>query len=120
MFNLFKKRSEKGVGIKYWDRDPGPGFRVITNEDSIQYVNEDASKVIYFSVLIVQGNSHVAGDALHREREPEIVEDANGWQFKGMKAATGQVLVCVVTVKDQADLQWAKEFFSSVRYKNIG
>ncbi len=56
MFKFFKRRNKKRVGFETWDISTGAGFRVINNEDSIQYVNEDASKVIYFSVLLVSGS----------------------------------------------------------------
>jgi hypothetical protein len=116
MFNLFKKRNENRPGLKNWEMDPGPGFRFIDNGDSVQYVNEDASKVIYFSVLEIRGNSLITEDVL--SEEPKIIEDANGWQLKGIKKEQGQILVCVISFKDKDDTIWVKEFFNSILYKD--
>ena len=50
----------KKIDFRNWDVDPGSGFELINNQDSIQYVNEDASRVIYFSVLDVSGNDIIS------------------------------------------------------------
>ena len=120
MLSLFKRRDENKKGIKTWNIDPGPDFNMIRNKDSIQYVNEDGSRIIYFSVLKVDGDLLSTADALPGEREPMIIEDGNGWQLKGIKKAPGQVLVCVISFKHQGDTEWAKGFFSSVTYKGHG
>ncbi len=41
MFKFFKRRNKKRVGFETWDISTGACFRVINNEDSIQYVNEE-------------------------------------------------------------------------------
>jgi hypothetical protein len=116
MLSLFKKRDENQNGIENWNIDTSPGFKMIKNKDSIQYLNEDESRMIYFSVLKVDGDPLSTADAL--PEEPKIIEEDNGWQLKGIKKAPGQILVCVISFKRQGDTEWAKEFFSSVTYKN--
>ncbi|HEY4147397.1 MAG TPA: hypothetical protein VGM41_00645 [Chitinophagaceae bacterium] len=107
-----------GGGLKKWNIDTGPGFKVIDNADSIQYVNEDESVVIYLSVLEIRGNSLVTDDVL--PGDPKITGDTNGWQLKGVKKAAGQILVCVISFKDQDDTKRAKELFNSITYRNAG
>jgi hypothetical protein len=46
MLSLFKKRDENQNGIKNWNIDASPGFKMIKNKDSIQYLNEDESRMI--------------------------------------------------------------------------
>lgn len=106
----------KKVDFRNWDVDPGSGFELINNQDSIQYVNEDASRVIYFSVLHVSGNDIISNEVI--PDEPKIIEDANGWQLKGIKKSMGQVLVCVISYKNQDDTKWARVFFDSIKYKD--
>jgi len=96
--------------------DPGSGFELINNQDSIQYVNEDASRVIYFSVLDVSGNDIISNAVI--PDEPKVIEDANVWQLKGVKKSVGQVLICVISYRHQDDTKWAREFFDSIKYKD--
>jgi hypothetical protein len=116
MLSLFKKRDENKNGIKTWNIDTDPGFKMIRNKDSIQYVNEDESRMIYFSVLKVDGDLLSTADAL--PDEPKIIEEGNWCQLKGIKRAPGQILICVISFKHQGDTEWAKGFFRSVTYKD--
>lgn len=90
---------------------------MIKNLDFIQYVNEDESRLIYLSQLYFTGNSSLTGEAF--SEEPKIVKDDFGWQLKGVKKTSGQILVCVISFTKQDDSQWASEFFGSIEAKNI-
>lgn len=114
MFNFFKRKS--GVDkFKRWDIHVEPGFEMIINPDSIQYVNKDENKVIYLSLLKVEGKSVLADSAF--SETPRITKDDYGWNLRGVKQSPEQLLVCVISFTDQGDSQWAISFFDSIRYK---
>lgn len=116
MFNLFKRNKEKRFSPADWTIGDMPGFKVIHNPDSVQYVNEDAGKVIYFSVLTVSGKNLFTNDAI--PEGPAITATDGGWQLKGARKSPGQILVCVISLMNQDDIEWAKDFFNSIRYKH--
>lgn len=115
MFNLFKKNKVKKTSLENWDINVDTGFNIINNPDSIQYVNEDASKVIYFSILETSDKSVITNDIF--PAEPEIKEAANGWQLKGVKKSADQLLVCVISFKNKDDSGWAKDFFNAIKHR---
>ena len=83
MFNWLRKTGNNSSRLKDWNINDIDGFKKIHNNDSIQYVNEDTSKVIYFSVLtITGGNVFQIGDDIGTT----IKEDADGWHLKGFKS----------------------------------
>lgn len=112
MFKWLKKNDGKNLILTNWDIGYTQGFKKIQNPDSVQYVNEDDTKVIYFSLLTVSGNSFVTDIY---SKEPKVVEDANGWQLKSTKKFKDQILVCVVSVANQDDIEWARTFFDSIK-----
>jgi hypothetical protein len=109
MFNWFKRKKSF---LQNWHFEDILGFEMIQNSDSIQYVNKDASKTIYFSVLNVSGSDVFSIDSF--AGKPTIIENINGWQLKGAKKFKNQVLICVISVSKQNDVEWAKIFFDSI------
>jgi hypothetical protein len=110
MFNWLNKKKKSKIGFENWQVDAA-GFEMIVNDKSIQYVNADATRVIYLSVLVVGGDKPISGATLST---PTIVEDSNGWNFKATKNAGREVLVCVISFKDPEDSSWARSFFDSI------
>ncbi len=111
MFNWLRKTDKNNSRLKGWNINDIDGFKRIHNNDSIQYVNEDTSKVIYFSVLTISGgNVFQIGDNIGTT----IKEDADGWHLKGFKKHKNKVLVCVITVKEKNDITLATDFINSI------
>ncbi|MCO5949407.1 hypothetical protein [Mucilaginibacter flavidus] len=113
MFNWFKRNSQGKSILANWNIEDIPGFEKIYNPDSVQYVNNDGSKVIYFSVLTVSGNDLFPIDAY--TVDPSVIEDTNGWKLKGAKKSKNQILVCVISGVNPDDIGWAKAFFDSIK-----
>jgi hypothetical protein len=112
MFNWFQKNNKSNSILTNWIIRDIEGFKKIINTDSIQYTNEDNSIVIYLSLLITSGGNSLVIDAI--TGEPKITEDSNGWQLKGAKTSNNKILVCVISVKNWNDIDWAKVFFESI------
>lgn len=109
MFNWLKGKKST---LTNWDFEDLADFEIIQNRDSVQYASKDGTKVIYFSLLNVSGGDvfsiDLPGD------KPTIIENAAGWQLKGMKKSGSQILVCVVSVSEKDDIEWAQTFFDSI------
>jgi hypothetical protein len=110
MFNWLKRKKKTKVSFPNWQVQ-SDGFDMIDNETSIQYVNADGTRVVYVSVLLVEGGGSISSSTLG---PPTIVEDENGWNLKGTKIAGREVLVCVISFKDAEDSAWARFFFDSI------
>ena len=107
MFNLFKRK--KSI-VDSLDLSVLEGFKKIRNSDSLQYVNQDETKVVYLSVLKVTGSDVFSISSI----KPTVIEDANGWQLKAAKKLENELLVCVISVVRQDDIEWAKIVFDSI------
>ena len=117
MFNWFKRKNKNQSFLDNWNIENISGFKIIKNPDSIQYINDNESKVIYISSLTVQGNDHSLVEP--NLSKPTIVEEANQWHLKGAKKSNNQILICVITVKESKDIQWAKSFFDAIQPNQI-
>lgn len=113
MFNWLKKNSIRKSILTNWNIEDISGFEKIYSPDSVQYTNNDGSRVIYFSVLTVSGNNLFATDAY--TGDPSVIEDTNGWKLKGAKRSKNQILVCVISGENLDDIGWAKAFFDSIK-----
>ncbi len=109
MFKWFKRK--KSI-LQNLDFEDIKGFEMFQNPDSLQYVNKDESKVIYFSALSVSGGDVFSIDSY--VGKPTIIEYASGWQLKGAKKFGNQILICVISVSKKDDVEWAKIFFDSI------
>src|SRR5215216_3179729 len=106
MFNWFKRNKKEESLLKtIWNIEHVPGFTMISNSDSVQYVNESGSRLIYFSVLVVSGDNRFSIGA---KSEPIVKEDADGLHVRGTKKYKNYVLACVFTVQNHEDIEWAK------------
>lgn len=117
MLNWFKRVHKKSFITTHWGIDDIEGFEKINNHESTQYANLDSSRIIYLSVLTVSG-SDVFTIKTFTADEPIVVEDTNGWQLKGFKKSNNHILVCIISLKNQEDVEWAKEFFQSIKPLN--
>lgn len=115
MFHWLKRQKSKSSILENWDFYRIPDFNIVYNPDSIQYVNRDESIVIYFSVLTV-GGSDLFNVGAH-DGKPTITEIADGWQLKGTKKSKLQLLVCVISIVNREDIEWAQLFFDSINSK---
>jgi hypothetical protein len=112
MFNIFKKRYQKKVVFAGWKVNPGGDFELVDNGDSIQYVNDSGSIVIYLSVLEVQGRTLHADEPIFAE--PKIVAEGELLHLKGAKMGEGKVLICAITFSSMDEAQWVKDYFDSI------
>lgn len=112
MFNWFKRKSKAESFLSYWDVGDLDGFEKIDNYDSIQFVDNDSDKIIYFSTLHVSGSDLVIPDM--GSAQPTVTEVTDGWQFKSLKRSGNKILVCVISLKNYNDIEWAKNFFNSI------
>lgn len=87
-------------------------FEMIQNEDSVQYVSKDGTRVIFLSALNVLSGNMLSMDT--RLNELTIKENENGWQLNGTKKYANQILICVFSVGKKDDILWAKEFYNSI------
>jgi len=117
MFNFFKIKKQKRTILEDWHIDDISDFKTILNTDSIQYVDEDASKIIYFSALNYDGNTSSLIDT--NINTQTVAEVDNGWCLKGMKKSNKQILVCVITVNNAEHIGWAKSFFTAINPRKI-
>jgi hypothetical protein len=114
MLNWFKRNGRKKSLLSNWNIEDIAGFEKIQNPDSVQFVNEDGSKVIYLSVLTVSGNDVFPLNAY--AGEPVVEEDSKGClHLKSTKTFKNYILVCAITVNNRKDLEWAKNFFDSIK-----
>lgn len=112
MFSWFKRKRNPDSFLSYWDTGDLMGFKKIDNDDSVQFVDDRSNKIIYFSMLIVSGNNLILPST--HNVEPTITESEGGWQLKGMKKSGTKILVCVISLKNYNDVEWAKNFFNLI------
>ncbi|WP_342646624.1 hypothetical protein [Mucilaginibacter sp. CSA2-8R] len=112
MLSWFKRKSNTNSFLSHWNIGELNGFKEIDNDDSIQFVDEGSNKIIYFSTLLISNNNHLLPN-LHNV-EPTVSESANGWQLKGVKKSGNKILLCVISLKHQDDIEWAKNFFNLI------
>jgi hypothetical protein len=112
MFNWLKR---KKTFLEKWTLGNIVDFEMIQNQDSVQYVSKDGTRVIYLSALNVSpGNILSMGTKVN---ELIIKENENGWQLNGTKQYANQILICVFSVGEKDDIVWAKEFYNLITPK---
>lgn len=110
MFNWFKRKKD---GLDNWSFEGIEDFKMIRNSDSIQYVNSDSTRFIYFSVLTVSGGNVFPIDSYIDKQT--VIQNGHRWDLKGAKNINNQILICVISVTRQDDIEWAKMFFDSIK-----
>ena len=116
MFGLFKnKKNRVSNYLREWQIPVDKSFELIINEDSWQFVNEDGSRVLYFSILNITGDPSILGGSLSKAK-PTVKYTEHRWQLKGTKTKEDKILVCVFSFVTENDLQWAEELFENITF----
>ncbi|MBO9573964.1 MAG: hypothetical protein J7497_17380 [Chitinophagaceae bacterium] len=115
MFGFFKNKHEVKVPLQNWRIPVADEYRKIVNEDSIQFVNADESICLYFSVLIVSGNSLFSQDVF-TSKAPSVNRVANGWAFKATKSGGKELLVCVFCFINDSDEALMRKLYEEIVY----
>lgn len=116
MFNIFKRR--KPDLLRNWNIAVDGSFKRIVNDDSVQFINDDASRVLYFSVITVKGDANILGD-IYKKMIPKITKTDEGWVLKGAIDEGNEILTCVFSFENQSDGQWAMNLFSEIIFKKV-
>lgn len=115
MLRFFRKRNRDKNMLQNWQIPLDADYLLIDNGDSIQFVNADESLVFYFSILPITKNSLVTDDVLAK-MQPSVTRVENGWQFKGAKSGSREVLVCVFSFTNESDEGLVRELFAGIVY----
>jgi hypothetical protein len=115
MLSFFKKKQSNKRPFQNWQIPVDTSYQMINNGDSIQFVNADGSRILYFSLLTVEGNSLLTGEILAK-MSPSVTRSDNGWQFKGARQGGNEVLVCAFTFMNESDEVSVKELFTNIVY----
>ncbi|MCW3121109.1 MAG: hypothetical protein JWQ38_601 [Flavipsychrobacter sp.] len=112
----FLKKMLRGKDLfQNWSIPIGADYQRIDNNDSLQFINKDESRILYFSILTIK-NNHLISTNTIANREPTITQSENGWDFKGVKERGNEVLVCVFSFTNESDETWIKNLFTRVTY----
>jgi len=115
MLHFFKKRKDDKNLFKNWQIPVDDHYRLINNGDSIQFINADESRILYFSILVITNGPLLSGETLAK-KQPSVVRSENGWQFKGARQVGNEVLVCVFSFTNESDEAWMKDLFANIAY----
>jgi len=115
MLKLFTKRQSDKSPFQNWQIPVDESYQFINNGDSIQFVSADESRILYFSILTVTGNSLLPGEILVK-MPSSVTRSDNGWQFKGARQGGNEVLACVFTFTNESDEARLKELFTDIVY----
>ncbi|HVU96511.1 MAG TPA: hypothetical protein VHE34_14885 [Puia sp.] len=118
MFSLFRKRKKDAGPLSNWQLPLDASYKSILNQDSVQYVNESGSRVLYFSVLTFSGSS-LLPDGILKKMAPTVTLDDGGWHLKGAKQGANEILNCVFTFTNKGDEAVMRELFDNIVYVPI-
>lgn len=113
MLGFFKGKKRNRDLLQNWQIPMDDSYRSINNGDSVQFVNGDESRILYFSLLTITGNQVFSGEILSK-MEPSLTRTENGWQFKGARQGGNEVLICLFTFTDEADEGLMRELFANI------
>lgn len=113
MFGLFKNKKKENNLLHNWRIPIDESYEVIKNNDSWQFVNEDESRMLYFSILKFGGDPSITGQVLNTT-QPSVMHTENGWQLKGSKHEKNEMLVCVFSFTSEKEKQWAESLFADI------
>jgi hypothetical protein len=114
MFGFFKKNKPKNL-LQNWQIPVDAQFERIDNGDSIQYVNDDATLVLYFSILLINEDKLLQGDLLAK-MEPSVTRTERGWDLKGARPGNNEVLICLFSFTNESDEVQLKDLFANIVY----
>jgi len=115
MLSFFRNRKKKEYLLQNWHIPVEASYELIDNGDSIQYVNEDESRILYFSKLSIDGNKALSSE-LFAQTTPSIKFSENGWECKGTKQGGNEILVCVFSFTNEEDKEYMNDLFTSINY----
>jgi hypothetical protein len=113
MLSLFKKNRTRQP-LQNWKIPVNAQYRCIDYGDSLQYVNEEAGHVLYFSLLNTTGQLLSPDQVL--KMQPSVIRSEKGWDLKGAKAGGEEVLVCVFSYKNEKDEDLVKDLFAKIAF----
>ena len=113
MFGFFKKK--KKALLSNWKIPIDTSFNLIDNGDSMQFVNGNEARILYFSTLSVTGKPSLLSET-YKQMQPSISKTENGWQLKGAKNQDREILICVFLFTDDNDRQWAIDLFDNISF----
>lgn len=100
--------------LKNWRVVVDKDFTEINNGNSIQFHNQDESRIIYLSVLAVTPENDESFELPKKfEHQPEIIKEGRWYHLRGTKIHGNQVLIVVITFKNKNDELWANDFFNA-------
>ncbi|PZR01575.1 MAG: hypothetical protein DI539_28385 [Flavobacterium psychrophilum] len=107
--------------MQNWNIPVNTDFQLITNNDSIQYIKNDESIVLYFSLLHITNNSLLPENVMAKIR-PSVSSTENGWDFKGAKVSPNgkEILTCVFSFTNESDQAFLNDLFKNITYVNEG
>lgn len=115
--NFFRRLIGKKDLLQNWHLPKGiQSYKMINNTDSVQFVNANESRVLYFSTIVFNGNQLLSSNFLENT-QPQITKTENGWEMKVIKHGGNEILVCVFSFTDEKDIEWAMDLFASIEYK---
>lgn len=115
MFGFFRNKHKLKIPLQNWEIPVDGRYRKIINEDSVQFVNADESVCLYFSVLMVSGNSAFS-ETLLSKKDPAVARVTNGWELKAAKPGGSELLVCVFSFAEEADEAMMRELYANIVY----
>jgi hypothetical protein len=115
MLGFFKNLLKGKKLLQHWHIPGVAGYERVNNSDSVQFINEDESRILYFSALIVKDSPVFSAEMLAKA-DPAITLTEHGWQLKGVRQGKDEILVCVFTFTHEDDKAWAIGVFTSVEY----
>ncbi|MBS1687009.1 MAG: hypothetical protein JSS76_19885 [Bacteroidetes bacterium] len=111
--NLFPAKDP----FRKWQLSIDASYKRINNEDSVQFVNADESRILYFSILHISGDGPLSGP-LQEMNGPTVRQTENGWEMKGFKHAGNTVLVCLFSFTQQDDEASLRDIFDNVTLRD--
>lgn len=115
MLSLLKKLFGGRRILSNWHIPLDASYEKIDNGDSVQFINADNSRVLYFSVLVIKNSDVLPPTALtSKDHTTERTDD--GWVFKAAKGGGNEVLVCAFSFTNESDEAYMKELFNKITY----
>ncbi|MBS1605059.1 MAG: hypothetical protein JST42_20520 [Bacteroidetes bacterium] len=115
MLRFFKGKKKSRDLLQNWQIPLDASYRIINNGDSIQFVNDDESRILYFSILTTTGDQVFSGEILAK-MQPSLTQSENAWQFKGARQGSNEILICLFTFTDKVDEVQMRDLFANIVY----
>jgi hypothetical protein len=110
----FLKKNRTPKTLQNWKIPVTARYRCIDYGDSMQYVNEEAGHVLYFSVLTTTGRLLSSEEEV--KMQPSVSRSEKGWDLKGARAGGKEMLVCLFSFRNETDEGLVKDLFANIVY----